>query len=148
MSEKRLEFALPILTAMQPGPNIVALDHLQVAIPRHGEDLGRTFYRDILGLEEIPVPAEVAQLAVAWFKVGSQQLHIAVDPDFQPAKKAHPAFVVVNLEEMIQRLLSANVRVVTADSIPGRSRCHVFDPFGNRIELIEYKRPLVADLAS
>lgn len=117
--------------------SIFGIDHLQIAIPLGGEDLGRQFYRDVLGLEEIPVPAAVAHLAIAWFKVGQWQIHIAVDPEFHPAKKAHPALLVRNLSFLRDRLKAANARIVEADPLPGRLRCHVFDPFGNRIELIE-----------
>ena len=97
----------------------------------------RAFYRVVLGLKEVPVPASVAHLAAAWFERGEFRVHLGVDPNFHPAKKAHPAFLVAGLDQIVQRLERAGISIVQADVVPGYRRCHIFDPFGNRIELIE-----------
>jgi catechol 2,3-dioxygenase-like lactoylglutathione lyase family enzyme len=120
-----------------PESFVCGLHHIQIAIPSGKEAAAREFYRDVLGLTEVPVPASVAHLAAAWFERGTLRVHLGVDPDFHPAKKAHPAFLVTGLDQIVQRLERAGVSIVQADAVTGFKRCHIFDPFGNRIELIE-----------
>jgi catechol 2,3-dioxygenase-like lactoylglutathione lyase family enzyme len=116
---------------------IHGLHHLQIALPAGGEEAARRFYRDLLGLAEVPVPASVAHLAAAWFEQGEFRLHLGVDPDFHPAKKGHPAFLVSGLDEIVRRVTAAGYPMVSADVVPGFRRCHIYDPAGNRLELIE-----------
>jgi catechol 2,3-dioxygenase-like lactoylglutathione lyase family enzyme len=116
---------------------IHALDHLQIAIAAGREEEARRFYRDVLGLPEVPVPADVAHLAAAWFEYGRLRVHLGVDPDFRPSKKAHPAFLVTDLEAMIRRLEDAGVTITAAPPLQVVKRCFVSDPCGNRLELIE-----------
>lgn len=113
------------------------LDHVQIAIPRNGEDIARAFYTGILGFEEVPKPPELANRGGAWFRSGSATLHLGVDDTFTPATKAHPAFRCVRYAELLERL-RAHAVLVTEDAIPfeGRPHCYVADPFGNRIEII------------
>ena len=118
-------------------PTIHGLHHLQIAIPAGGEEAARRFYRDVLGLNEVPVPASVAHLAAAWFERGEFRIHLGVDPNFHPSKKGHPAFLVTGLDGIVARLTAAGFPIAQADVVPGYRRCHVFDPVGNRIELIE-----------
>ena len=122
--------------------SIYGWHHLQIAIPPGSEAAAREFYRDVLGLCEVPVPANVAHLAAAWFERDDFRVHLGVDPNFRPAKKGHPAFLVRGLESIVERLQRAGIPIVQADVVPGYRRCHIFDPFGNRIELIE---PLMSD---
>jgi catechol 2,3-dioxygenase-like lactoylglutathione lyase family enzyme len=116
----------------------LALDHLQVAMPRGEEPAARAFYGRILGLTEIPKPEPLAARGGLWFECGSQQLHLGVEDDFRPAKKAHPAFVVDDLEELANELEAAGYRVVN-DSVQleGSRRIFTEDPFGNRVELVQ-----------
>jgi catechol 2,3-dioxygenase-like lactoylglutathione lyase family enzyme len=113
-----------------------AIDHVQLAIPPGGEETARGFYRDLLGMTEIPKPAELAKRGGCWFESGSVQLHLGVEVDFRPAKKAHPALRCRDYEALTSRLRAAGVEVKLDDNVPGVRRCHVSDPFGNRIELI------------
>jgi len=85
---------------------------------------------------EIPKPQELAKRGGCWFESGSLQVHLGVEEDFRPAKKAHPAFRCNDYDELVSRLRAAGVQVSDAEDIPGVRRCHVHDPFGNRIELI------------
>ncbi|MEO6653557.1 MAG: glyoxalase [Ilumatobacteraceae bacterium] len=110
------------------------IDHVQVAIPIGGEDAARSFYVDGLGLTEVPKPASLAARGGAWFEAGSTRLHVGVEADFVPARKAHPALLLAGLEAFVE---AAGLDVRWSDEIPGTVRCHVDDPFGNRIELIE-----------
>lgn len=62
-------------------------------------------------------------------------VHLGVEDDFRPARKAHPAFVVADLDAICQRLTDAGAEIVEDDSIDVR-RCYTADPFSNRIELV------------
>lgn len=112
---------------------------MQLAIPKGTEDRARSFYRDVLGMKEVPKPEELAKRGGAWFASGGAQVHLGVEEDFRPAKKAHPALVVEGLDEMLAKCEQAGVTYSKDVEIDGRRRVHVFDPFGNRLELIEAK---------
>jgi catechol 2,3-dioxygenase-like lactoylglutathione lyase family enzyme len=116
---------------------IVGIDHVQLAIPVGAEAPARRFYGDVLGLEEVPKPHALADRGGLWFRCGAAQLHLGVDPDFQPARKAHPALRVEGLTALIVRCVNAGHPVERDVPIPGLERVHVSDPFENRIELIE-----------
>jgi catechol 2,3-dioxygenase-like lactoylglutathione lyase family enzyme len=113
-----------------------AIDHVQLAMPPGEEEQARHFYRDLLGMAEVPKPSELAKRGGCWFASGAVQLHLGVENDFRPAKKAHPAVRCRDYEDLISRMRAAAIKVTEDESIPGVRRCHVFDPFGNRLELI------------
>jgi len=119
------------------GALVHGLHHIQMAIPPGKEVEARKFYRDLLGLTEVPVPANLTHLGSFWFERGEFRVHLGIDKDFHPARKAHPAFLVEGLDLLVQRLQAAGVTIVSADPVVGFNRCHIFDPFGNRIELME-----------
>ena len=110
------------------------LDHVQVAIPVGGEDRAREFYAGLLGLVEVPKPPALAVRGGAWFEAGGVKVHVGVERDHVPARKAHPALLVAGLRELVA---STGLAVTWSDEIPGTVRCHVDDPFGNRLELID-----------
>ena len=113
-----------------------AIDHFQMAMPPGREDTARAFYCDLLGMSEIPKPPELAKRGGAWFTSGNVQIHIGADFDFYPAKKAHPALRCSDYSALVEKLQAAGHKLVDDGAIPGVQRCHIFDPFGNRIELI------------
>jgi len=117
---------------------VVGIDHVQVAIPAGAEDRAREFYVDVLGLREIPKPEPLAARGGLWLDCGRQQLHLGVEEDFRAAKKAHPALVVEGLDALIEALATRGVEVKPDDGVDGMRRVFVADPFGNRIELLEY----------
>ena len=114
----------------------LAIDHVQLAMPVGGEDQARKFYGDLLGMSEVPKPSELAKRGGCWFESGQVQVHLGVESDFRAAKKAHPALRCSNYEDLIERLRRAGVEVHEPNDIPNVRRCHIHDPFGNRIELI------------
>jgi len=118
--------------------HVYALDHVQIAMPSRGEPAARQFYGELLGLTELPKPPNLAIRGGLWFQCGSLQVHLGVEPDFRPAKKAHPAFLVHDLHAVREALARAG-HEVTLDPEPssGVERIFTRDPFGNRIELIE-----------
>jgi catechol 2,3-dioxygenase-like lactoylglutathione lyase family enzyme len=112
------------------------IDHVQLAMPADGEVAARHFFCDVLGMDEIDKPPELAKRGGCWFASGKVQVHLGVESDFRGARKAHPALICRDYGSVVTRLRECGVEVVEADDIPGRRRCHIFDPFGNRIELI------------
>ena len=116
---------------------IGGIDHVQLAAPAGCENAARSFFGDLLGLEEVEKPEPLRSRGGVWFRVGVQQLHVGVEAGFSPARKAHPAFSVSRYDELQKRLRAAGVEVVDDDSIPGFRRCYVADPWGNRIELVD-----------
>ncbi|HTY69722.1 MAG TPA: VOC family protein [Alphaproteobacteria bacterium] len=117
--------------------SLTAVDHVQLAIPAGGEETARPFYVDVLGLTELPKPPELAARGGAWFTSGTVQVHLGVDPEFRPATKAHAAFRVSDLHEIEQRARQCGYRIGEDDPLPGFARIFVYDPFGNRIELMQ-----------
>ena len=112
------------------------IDHVQLAMPAGQEEAARRFYSDLLGMRETPKPPELAKRGGCWFESGAVQIHLGVESDFRPAKKAHPALQCADYGSLIAKLRAAGVAVTESHDIPGVRRCHVDDPFGNRIELI------------
>ena len=113
------------------------MDHVQLAMPEGGEDVARRFYGELLGLPETPKPAVLAVRGGCWFEDGDVRIHLGVEADFRPARKAHPAFVVDGLAALVSHLEQHNVEVMSAEPLDGIERIHISDPFGNRIELME-----------
>jgi catechol 2,3-dioxygenase-like lactoylglutathione lyase family enzyme len=116
---------------------ILAIDHVQIAMPAGREDDARGFYAGLLGLIEVEKPAALAGRGGCWFESGTVKVHLGVDTDFHAAAKAHPAFQVDNVETLEREALAAGVTVRRDVALDGYDRIHVFDPFGNRIELMQ-----------
>ncbi|ASK60951.1 glyoxalase [Virgibacillus phasianinus] len=115
------------------------IDHIQLAAPTGSEDKARKFFVDLLGFEEIEKPVPLRQNGGVWFMAGSIQLHIGVEESFIPAGKAHPAFHVKNIEGLQDYLRSKNINYIEDDRLPGANRFYLHDPFGNRLEFLEWK---------
>jgi len=120
---------------------ILRLDHIQLAMPEGGEQRARAFYGDLLGLEEVEKPANLAGRGGCWFALGDVRVHLGVAADFVAAAKAHPAFVVDDLAELGKRLETAGCHVVEDEPLEGYHRFYVYDPFGNRIEMMQPLEP-------
>lgn len=118
---------------------LTGIDHVQIAIPARGEDEARRFYIDVLGFTEVPKPAVQAARGGCWFECGSLRLHLGVDKDFHPATKAHVAFLTGDLDSLAARAREGGYRLAEDVPVEGYDRLFVFDPFGNRIELMQPK---------
>lgn len=116
---------------------LLALHHVQLAMPPGGEAAARAFYGGLLGLPEVAKPASLAARGGVWFERDGLRLHLGVERGFSPALKAHPAFLVAGLDAMRRRLEAAGCAVSADEPLPGFDRLHVADPFGNRVELLE-----------
>ena len=115
---------------------ILGIEHVQLAMPAGREDDAREFYSRLLGIPEVPKPPHLATRGGVRFESGTVKIHLGVDADFRPARKAHPALLVRDLEPLVERLREARVDV-REEPLEGYSRVYVTDPFGNRIELME-----------
>ena len=115
---------------------VVAIDHVQLAMPAGGEASAETFYAGLLGLRRVPKPVHLERRGGCWFENDRVKIHLGVDSEFRPARKAHPALVVKGLDELTERLGEAGA-TVRFEPLDGYRRIYVDDPFGNRIELIE-----------
>lgn len=109
-------------------------------MPRGREDEARSFYAGTLGMTEIPKPENLARRGGAWFRSGAAEVHLGVEDDFRPAKKAHPALLVDDLETIAGRCSAAGYAVTTDEPLAGFERVYVADPFGNRIELLQHAK--------
>ncbi|MEU4203455.1 glyoxalase [Streptomyces sp. NPDC039022] len=117
---------------------ITGLDHVQLAAPPGSETVLRAFYGGILGLREIPKPPSLAARGGCWFEAGpTTQLHLGIDPDFRPARKAHPALRVTGIRAHATRLTRHDITVTWDDTLPGHHRFYAHDPVGNRLEFLE-----------
>jgi catechol 2,3-dioxygenase-like lactoylglutathione lyase family enzyme len=114
------------------------LHHVQVACPRGGEDEARRFWSDGLGMTEVEKPPALRGRGGAWFRAGTAEVHVGVEEPFAPARKAHPALVVDDVEAAADRLAALGFAVdwTERDTFPGFERCHVLDAHGNRVELL------------
>lgn len=118
---------------------ILAIEHVQLAMPAGEEEMARAFYRDLLGISEKAKPPHLAKRGGCWFEDGPVKIHLGVEADFRPARKAHPALVVDDVRALAQRLKAAGVRVIEDEPLEGWDRVYADDPFGNRIELMTPK---------
>ena len=116
---------------------IEAIEHVQLAMPEGQENVARAFYCDSLGLIEVPKPAELAKRGGAWFESGDVKIHLGVEHEFRAARKAHPAFLVSNIDGFATRLRETGCDIVINNELPGFKRFYTDDPFGNRLEFME-----------
>ncbi|AMS29103.1 MAG TPA: glyoxalase [Hyphomonadaceae bacterium] len=116
---------------------IAAIDHVQIAIPAGGEAVARAFYADLLGLTEVPKPESMAARGGAWYQSGGVKVHLGVEKDFRANDKAHVAFRVADVAGLASKAEASGFRVKHDDELPGHVRAFLYDPFGNRIEILK-----------
>jgi catechol 2,3-dioxygenase-like lactoylglutathione lyase family enzyme len=116
---------------------VEAIDHVQLAMPAGEEAAATAFYEGLLGITQVPKPPHLAARGGCWFEQPGLKLHLGVEADFRPARRAHPALLVSALGDLVGRLRGAGVVVVSDQPLEGYDRVYVDDPFGNRIELME-----------
>ena len=113
------------------------LHHVQLAIPPGGEPACREFWSGVLGMAELEKPPVLAARGGCWFRGGGLEVHLGVERDFSPARKAHPGILVEDLTALATELETAGVDVVWDGEFPGHRRFYASDPFGNRLEFLE-----------
>jgi catechol 2,3-dioxygenase-like lactoylglutathione lyase family enzyme len=122
------------------GFKIDGLHHVQLAIPAGGEDAARQFWGQTLGLAELTKPAGLAGRGGCWFGGGTLELHLGVEENFAPARKAHPGILVSGLAGLAARLEAAGASVTWDTELSGHDRFYSDDPFGNRLEFLAPKQ--------
>ncbi len=115
---------------------ITRLDHVQLAMPAGQEEAAIAFYGGLLGMEHVPKPAGLAARGGCWFQRGDVHVHLGVDAEFRPARKAHPALMVSGIDELAATLETAGHDVRWEDDLPDVRHFYVDDAFGNRIEIL------------
>lgn len=118
------------------------LDHVQLAIPVGAEERCDAFYVDLLGLHPLAKPPVLAARGGRWYQRGDAVVHLGVEEEFRPARRAHPAFLLDDYDDTLARLARAGVVVRPDASIPGTRRCHLDDQVGNRLELVDAQSSL------
>ena len=116
---------------------IVGLDHVQLAMPQGEEERARAFYCGVLEMAELPKPAHLAVSGGCWFESGGAHVHLGVEAEFRPARKAHPSLLVDDLAALAVRLEAAGYGYAPGKPLDGHVRGDTHDPFGNRIELMQ-----------
>ena len=116
---------------------LLRLDHVQLAMPAGGEGDAVAFYEGVLGIRHVAKPEHLARRGGCWFEDGDLKVHLGVDASFQPATKAHPAFIVDDLSALAAAVAAAGFAVNDDEPLEGFDRVYVTDPFGNRIELMQ-----------
>ncbi|GIO25606.1 VOC family protein [Ornithinibacillus bavariensis] len=113
-------------------------DHVQIAAPKGSEEIAREFYQGILKFAEVEKPANLQKRGGAWFSAGNIHIHVGIEEPFYPAKKAHPAILVNNLKGFMDYLDTKKVSYTVDENLPGAQRFYLADPFGNRLEFLEW----------
>ena len=121
---------------MAPKPRVEHIDHVQLAMPAGEEERAAAFYDGLLGIPRVAKPPELAVRGGCWFERTGLRVHLGVEDDFRPARKAHPALAVSGLEDLCVLLDGAGHPVRRTEDVPGTPQWYVDDPFGNRIELL------------
>ena len=116
---------------------MMKFDHILLAMPAGLENRAREFFMEILGMEEEAKPAPLNTRGGCWFKKDEVKIHLGIEEDFRPQKKAHPALAVSSLDELAAKLVENSYPVRWDDALPDCKRFFTEDPFGNRIEFIE-----------
>lgn len=115
---------------------MIAIDHVQIAIPPAGEPAARMFFVGLLGMAEECKPPVLAARGGCWFRAGKVHLHCGVESPFQPQRKAHVAFLIEDLDSLVTKLTAAGITIKWDDAVEGCRRFYADDPFGNRLEFI------------
>jgi catechol 2,3-dioxygenase-like lactoylglutathione lyase family enzyme len=124
---------------------VIALHHVQVCCGPGGEDQARRFYGDGLGLTEVEKPGHLRDRGGAWFRAYDErggvvaELHVGVEEDFVAARRAHPAFVVADLDASARSVRAVGFEVDQSEreTFPGYVRFHTRDGAGNRVEVLQ-----------
>ena len=115
----------------------IGVHHVQLAMPAGGEEAARRFYSDVLGNPEVPKPVELARRGGVWFETDQIRIHLGVEHDFRPARKAHPGLLVQDLQGLSRRLADAGCELIKGEPLEGYAHIYISDPFGNRLELLQ-----------
>jgi catechol 2,3-dioxygenase-like lactoylglutathione lyase family enzyme len=117
--------------------SLIAIEHVQLAMPKGEEDKARAFYTGVLGLPQVSKPEDLAKRGGCWFENGPVKLHLGVEDDFRPAKKAHVALATHDIDGLLARARAAGCEAIGPEPFQQWRQAYVHDLFGNRLELLE-----------
>jgi catechol 2,3-dioxygenase-like lactoylglutathione lyase family enzyme len=120
----------------RPTGGWLEINHVQLAIPPGSEDMCRAFYVGILGMTEVPKPENLRTRGGLWLRTGQIEIHLGVEQDFRPARKAHPGMTVKDIDAMASHLAANGVEVLWDHELPTHRRFYVNDSVGNRLEIM------------
>ncbi|HEY3894883.1 MAG TPA: glyoxalase [Pseudonocardiaceae bacterium] len=83
---------------------------------------------------EVQKPSALAARGGLCVRADKLEIHLGVEADFRPARKAHPGILVADLDAFAARLTGRNVEVTWDHNFPGHRRFYVADCYGNRLE--------------
>ena len=113
------------------------IHHVQLSAPAGSERAARAFWGDSLGFEEVAKPPALAARGGCWFRGNGIEIHVGIEHDFAPARRAHPGFIVDGLDGWAARLQDGGHDVTWDDDFPGMRRFYATDPCGKRLEFLE-----------
>jgi catechol 2,3-dioxygenase-like lactoylglutathione lyase family enzyme len=113
------------------------LHHVQLTIPPGGEDVARQFYGGVLQMVELDKPPVLAARGGCWFSGGGWEVHLGVEAEFVPARKAHPGVLVDDLDALAEQLQTSGRTVQWDPNFPGHRRLYSADDHGNRLEFLQ-----------
>lgn len=112
------------------------LHHVQLALPKGGEDDCRKFYVGVLGLTEVQKPPVLAARGGLWVRADNLEIHLGAEEDFKPQRKAHPGILVGDIDALASRVESSGLTVEWDENFPGMRRFYLWDNNGNRLEFL------------
>ena len=121
-----------------PNPQVTQIDHVSVIIT--DVERSRRFYRDLLGLKEIPKPRTFDSV-VLWFDLGAMHVHLLLKDKPDTISARHFAVRVANAAAARAYFAKCGVPMQETTVIPGADRFFIHDPDGNRIEVIQWHTP-------
>lgn len=118
---------------------VTQLHHVNVTVPAELELAAKEFYGSVVGLRQVPKPAQARQTG-AWYQIGENQLHLSVEDETNSLSSRHVCFYVSDLTEAEKRFRDAGVEIVSDPRpVPGTSRFYVRDPGGNQLEIVQQR---------
>ncbi len=121
---------------------VTQIDHCSVIIT--DVERSRRFYCDVLGLKEINKP-RTFDFVVVWFDLGNQHIHLLLKDRPDAISPRHFALRVLDAAAARGYFRDHDVRTEETTPIPGADRFFIYDPDGNRIEIIQWLRPYNSD---
>jgi len=120
---------------------IEACHHVAVVV--RDADQARAFYGEVLGLEELERPPEIAAaIPGAWYRLGGSELHVFEQRDFEPPKGPigpHVAFRCGDFDATVEKLRASGCefRFGPDRDSTGVARVILRDPTGNTVEITD-----------
>ena len=120
--------------------DIIEINHAQITVPRAAEEASRHFYKEVLGLEQIPKPGYSPARGGAWYRCGSVEIHLSVEDEVSDNDRSrrHICYIVPDLARARLQLRDAGIEIIPDQQpVAGWLRFYVRDPGGNRIEIAQ-----------